>query len=156
MVRKCPFTATPSIQMSGNNQGYIYSPSTLQYLGPAFDLAAGEELTIVPYQPADQGPWKIYRSLLVDSDLKTMTKKPKVFILIIRNRWLTRSIRVNRYTTLDTILCNQGIEHCYSTLSFDDLLDINISDDEDVDNNDDDDDTTKKSTAHCVCPCCTK
>jgi hypothetical protein len=151
MARQIGFTSTEACHVSGTNTGWVYSPNTLEYPGPAFDIKAGESLMIVPNQPAGNGPWKIYRSVLVNSELKTFIKTPKAFCLTIVNKWLTKNVRINNLCRLETLLCNPGIAHFYSSLSFDDLTDMN---NEKVDDDDDDDDDDDKKTD--LCPCCSK
>jgi hypothetical protein len=148
MVRQMCFHATDATQLGGSNQGYVYSPNTLHHTGPSFEIKAGESLVIVPYQPAGKGPWNVFQSALVDSDLKIFTKNPRVFCIKINNKWMTKSIRVNRFCSLDDLLCNQGIEHILSSLSYDDLTEM-TDDEEDEDN----DKVVNKS---CACPCCLK
>ena len=154
-IQQIHFTATPAIQLSGNNQNFIYAPSNLHYVGRSFDINAGEQFIIIPYQPADHGPWKIYHSIVVDSELKTFVKNPKIFCIRISNKWMTKSIKLTKNTCLDTLLGNPGIEHSYGTITFDDLIQINENDDVD-DDDDDDDDDSKRSKITCVCPCCLK
>ena len=153
MVRHIGFTATDAIQLSGNNMGYMYAPNTLHYRGPSFDLKAGESLIVVPFQPAGCGPWKVYQSVLKDDVLKTFVKNPKVMCISIKNNWLTKSVRVNRFCGLDSLLCSAGIEHIFQSVSFDDLTEM-TDDDEEEDNDDDDDGNA--SPIPCMCPCCLK
>ena len=139
--------------MAGNSQGYIYSPHTLHYQGLALEIKAGETFIILPYQPMGLGPWKIYTTVLVNEELKTRVKNPKVFCIRITNKWLTKIIKLPRYTSLESLLATTGIEHKYTTMTFDDINTINGDDDDDDVN---DDCTPPNPPACCECACCLK
>ena len=150
MVQHLFFTATEATAPAGTNQGFVYAPATLQNQSYNFDLMAGESILVVPQQPAGHGPWKIYQSTLVNGDLKTFLKSPKVFVLKLTNKWITKSIRIGRFCFLDAILAHPGIAHTYGTMPFDDLTEINDT------NDDEEDDDEKPAPDACVCTCCLK
>jgi hypothetical protein len=166
MVKTHIFTGTAASQISGNNQGFIFSPSTLQNQGPSFDIAAGESVYIIPIQPAGHGPFCIYQSVLKNSNLKTYFKCPRVLILRLCNKWLTKSIKIMHNCSLDVILASSGIEHSYGTISYDEFNELMTKHKYDDDDNDDDDDeddddnddkepikSTRSCSCSCSCPC---
>lgn len=136
--------------MAGNSQGYIYSPHLQHSPGPDLEIKAGESFIIVPYQAMGLGPWKLYTSVLVNDELKTRVKKPKVFCIMITNKWITKTIKIPRFTCLESLLATAGIEHMYTALTYDDINAISIDDD------DDDDDDTPPRLPPCACACCLK
>jgi hypothetical protein len=148
------FIATDVAQIAGNSQGYIFSPHILQYPGPTLDIKAGESLIIVPYQPMGLGPWKLYFSVLVNSELKTKHKSCKAFCIKITNKWITKSIRINRFCSLDALLSSPGLEHVYSYINFDDLNDITGGGDDSDDNDETENDSLPSKV--CECSCCLK
>ena len=155
MVKQINFTSTDASQVAGNNNGFIYSPHTVHHTGLPFDIKAGEALIIVPFQPAGNGPWKVCQSVLVNSSFKTFIKRPKVLCIQIQNKWISKSIHVRRFCTLQALLSNQGIGHNYSTITFDDLKDSQTDENDEIDNEEEDNDIVeikKEST----CPCCLK
>jgi hypothetical protein len=151
---------------SGNNQGYIYSPQTLFYSGQSMDIKAQESFIIVPYQPQNWGVWKVYPAVYKGNDLK-IRKKPKVFCVKITNQWLTKTIKLPRYTNLENLLATPGLQHQYSFLSFKDLNahqvnDVNDNNDVDNDINIINDNLAPPAVPSptpplpCQCPCCLK
>jgi hypothetical protein len=145
--------ASEEANVAGNSQGYIYSPHTLHFSGPSMEIKAGESLTIVPIQIMGLGPWKIFTSKLVNSELKTRTKNPKVFCIKITNKWLTKSIKIPRYTSLEALLASPGIEHIYTAITYEDLNAISDNNDED---DSDIDDNPSPPLSPCQCACCLK
>ena len=113
MTRPICFIASEEATVAGNSQGYIFSPHTLHYHGPATEIKAGESLLIVPYQPMNLGPWHLYKSVLVNNELKTRVRNPKIFCIKITNRWLTKTVKIPRFTSLEALLARSGIEHVY-------------------------------------------
>ena len=157
MNRPIYFTASEETTLAGNNQGYIYSPHTLHYPGPAMELKAGETLLIVPTQPLDHGPWKIFSGTLINSEfcpeLKTRLKNPKVFCVKITNKWFSKTIKIPRYTSLEALLATSGVQHIYTYLTFHDLS--IMTEDEDSDN-DDNNKPVASPSPPCECSCNSK
>jgi hypothetical protein len=153
------FLASTEATIAGNSQGYIYSPHNLHYPGPSMEIKAGESFIIVPYQPLGVGPWTIFPSILINGELKIRKKRKKVLAIHITNRWLTKAIKLPHDTNLETLLATTGLEHYYTTLTLDDLEEINtntVYTDDSVN----DEKKTSSDTSYpppvitCKCPCC--
>jgi hypothetical protein len=149
------FLASEEATIAGNSQGYIYSPHNLYYPGPSMEITAGESFIIVPYQPLGVGPWTIFPSIYINGDLKIRKKRKKILAIHITNRWLTKAIKLPHNTNLETLLATTGLEHYYTTLTAEDLNELNTVYTDDSANDKISDDTSHPPpVTTCKCPCC--
>lgn len=111
MTKYVTFESDPiSIKRSGDNIGYIYNPKAVMNVGESFRLPPGEKFMIIPQQPDNLGPWKQYRTMLVDGRF-IQCKESKTMVVMVENRWLHKSVSVVEGITLEGLMELWGISH---------------------------------------------
>jgi hypothetical protein len=114
------FYSNTDIQNNGDNTGTIFNPTCLVHTGESFCLEAGQSVMIVPFQPDQCTPWKIFKSALFDHRFYR-NKSPRYLCYILTNQWIYRSVIIQRGTMLSWLLGHPGIHHTMGYMSAYDL-----------------------------------
>jgi len=112
MSRIVFFDAVPGALNSrnGDNGGFIYSSATQENSGEEFEIRAGESVMIVPRQPDNCGPWKMFSFKYVDNRFWRQSKARKYMSFIVTNHWHAKSIKVYPHTRLQLLFSLPGIQ----------------------------------------------
>lgn len=146
------FYSTDMITFSGDNSEAIYNPGEIIYDGDDFRLYAGETIMIIPLQPNGLGPWKSFRTSLYNNKF-VKQKSCKYFCILLSNKWIFKSVLVNRGCRLDGLLAHPGIQHTMGFLTPHDLSTIRLhlnkekEQDEDEEDEEDEDEDVEDGNA---------
>ena len=97
-------------KISGDNNGYIFNPSCVEYKGESFQLYPGQKLLILPNQPNNEGPWQQHQITFVN-DQFLRNKKRQIMCYMLENRWLNKPIMISNGVSLEYLLLHTGISH---------------------------------------------
>jgi hypothetical protein len=155
------YYSSAHIQQTGDNTGTIFNPACLVYTGDGFRLDAGQSLMIVPLQPDNVSPWKMFKTALFDHRF-VRNKTARTLCYILTNQWMYRSIPIERGSTLNWILAHPGITHTMGYMTAFDLARLKSrehvykeedeDEDEDEGNNDEEDEEENTGEGHDVAP----
>lgn len=111
MTKYVTFESDPTlIKRSGDNNGYIYNPTSLIYLGETFSVLSGEAIMIIPLQPDQHGPWKQYRTSFENGRF-LRCKDKEVMSIMIENRFPKQVVQITKGNSLAVFLNQWGIKH---------------------------------------------
>lgn len=121
--------------------GTIFNPDGLVHTDEGFWLEAGQSVMILPLQP-DNSSWKMFKSALFDHRF-IRNKSARNLCFILTNKWMHRSIYVQRGSLLSWLLGHPGIHHTMGYMTAYDLAHLknrkNVLNEEDEDDDEDED-----------------
>ena len=139
MIKYVVFESDPTlINLNSGHGNYIYNPTGILNTGKTFKIKPGQKIIVIPHQPAKQGCWKplkieIKNGQIIESQLS------ELFVILIENCWLRRSITVEHGATLNWLMTYPNIIHSMVHISTDELQTVLQQwDMEDEENSEDD------------------
>lgn len=118
------FTAIEGkIKRSGDNSGYILNAAGVEHTGESFTLNPGTVLLVVPQQPEGEGPWHQHRLTFINSQFHC-NETYQYTAYRLENRWMNKSILIQKGITLEKLLEHNGIGHNMAYTTHKELIKI--------------------------------